>query len=163
MNISEKECLVLGCGNPLLGDDGFGPAVVERLVSAYRLPEHAGCIDAGTAVRDILFDILLAAKKPSSIIIIDAADVEGKKPGEIFEIDVDQVNPAKIHDFSLHQFPTTNMLKELKTETEVDVRILVTQTSAIPDTVAPGLSEAVERAIDPMCRRIIEITDGERR
>ncbi len=163
MNVLEKQCLVLGCGNPLLGDDGFGPAVIEQLAAAYRLPEHVGCIDAGTAVRDILFDVLLSAEKPPLIIIVDAAGVEGKRPGEILEIDVDQVNPAKIHDFSLHQFPTTNMLKELKTATEVQVRILVVQTSTVAETISPGLSDAVEKAIDPMCRRIIAITGGEER
>ena len=36
------EVLVLGCGNPLMGDDGFGPAVAERLLSA-----GAGCRVSG--------------------------------------------------------------------------------------------------------------------
>ena len=40
------EVLVLGCGNPLMGDDGFGPAVAERLLN-----EGAGCRGPGAGSR----------------------------------------------------------------------------------------------------------------
>ena len=159
--IFEKSCLVFGCGNSLLGDDGFGPAVIAHLQAHCRVPDHVACIDAGTAVRDMLFDVLLSEKKPQQIIIVDAANHPGKTTGEIFEIDVDEINPAKIHDFSLHQFPTTNMLKEIKEGTAVDVRILVVQTSGIPDTIAPGLSDPVEKAIPQMGDRILKLINGE--
>jgi Ni,Fe-hydrogenase maturation factor len=39
--------------------------------------------------------ILLAAKKPRQMIIVDAAQCEGKRPGEVFEIDIDEINPKK--------------------------------------------------------------------
>ena len=29
--LETKRVLILGCGNVLMGDDGFGPAVVEQL------------------------------------------------------------------------------------------------------------------------------------
>ena len=47
----EYDCLVLGCGNPLIGDDGFGPAVIQQLEEAYAIPESVACIDVGTSVR----------------------------------------------------------------------------------------------------------------
>jgi coenzyme F420 hydrogenase subunit delta len=116
--IHSKPCLVFGCGNPLFGDDGFGPKVIEYLEAHHSMPEHAACMDIGTSIRDILFDILLSENKPRQIIVIDAADKKGKTPGEIFEISVDAIDAKKTSDFSLHQFPTTNMLKELKDHTE---------------------------------------------
>jgi coenzyme F420 hydrogenase subunit delta len=157
----EKRCLVFGCGNSLLGDDGFGVAVVDYIQENFHLPEDVACIDAGTAVRDMLFDILLSPKKPQRIIIIDAADQANRKAGEIFEIGVGDIHPAKIHDFSLHQFPTTNMLGEIKEGTDVDVRILVVQVSGIPDVIAPGLSEAVKSAVPEMGARILKLINGE--
>ncbi len=159
--IFEKDRIVFGCGNSLLGDDGFGPAVIEHLQKYYRLPDNVACIDAGTSVRDMLFDILLSERKPRQIIIVDASRHPGKKPGEIFEIDVDGINPAKIHDFSLHQFPTTNMLKELKEATSVEVRILVVQTAGIPDTISQGLSEPVEMAVAEMADLVLKLIDGQ--
>lgn len=117
------------------------------------------CIDAGTSVRDILFDLLLSEKKPRKLIIVDAADSPGVAPGEIREIDIDQVRPEKISDYSLHQFPTTNLLKELKEHTAIEIRLFVVQVTALPDEVQVGLSAAVQAAIPEMCTRIMRELD----
>jgi len=156
-SIHSNSCLVFGCGNPLFGDDGFGPKVIEHLEAHHRLPDHVLCADAGTCIRDTLFDILLSENKPRQIIIIDAAEHEGKHPGEISEIDVDKIDPKKTSDFSLHQFPTTNMLKELKDLTNVDVRVLVVQAAHIPEEINPGLSRPVLAAVPAMCHRLMDI------
>jgi len=50
-----KPVLILGCGNILFGDDGFGPKVVEYLEQNYPIPENAEVINAGCSVRNILF------------------------------------------------------------------------------------------------------------
>ncbi|RJP85283.1 MAG: hydrogenase maturation protease [Desulfobacteraceae bacterium] len=154
-------CLVFGCGNPLFGDDGFGPEVIEHLQEHHEIPEHVLCLDAGTGIRDALFDILLSEEKPRQIIIIDAAEHDGKLPGDIFEIDVDNIDPKKTSDFSLHQFPTTNMLKELKDLTNVDVRVLVVQIAHIPEEINPGLSGPVMAAVPNMCQRVMRIINKE--
>lgn len=153
--LAEYECLVLGCGNTLIGDDGFGPAVIQHLEQNYRLPDNVAVIDCGTSIRDILFDVLLSPQKPRKMIIVDVTDSANLAPGEIREIDIDQIRPEKISDFSLHQFPTTNMLKEIKEETTIDVRVFVVQTAGMPTEVKPGLSEPVRAAIRPMCERIL--------
>lgn len=155
--IQSKPCLIFGCGNPLFGDDGFGPAVIEYLEAHHRLPDHAASIDSGTGVRDILFDILLSPERPRQIIIIDASNQPGKAPGEISEIDVSAIGSEKTSDFSLHQFPTTNMLRELKEQTDVEVRVLVVQPEQIPSEIQPGISDAVMAAVPEMCRRIMDI------
>lgn len=152
-----KRCLVFGCGNPLLGDDGFGPQVIERLTADHALPTWVGALDVGTAIRDILFDLLLVPQKPERLIVVDAMDHTGRPAGEILEIDVDAISPAKIVDFSLHQFPTTNMLQELRQSTPMEVRVLVVQIAQIPETVRPGLSAPVQAAVPRMCARILEI------
>ena len=153
--VAEYDCLVLGCGNPLIGDDGFGPAVIRHLEENHRVPDSVALIDCGTSIRDILFDILLSPQKPRKIIIVDATDTTGLAAGEIREIDVDQIRPEKISDFSLHQFPATNMLKEIKEQTPIDVRVLVVQVAGLPSEVKPGLSDPVGAAIPPMCERIL--------
>ncbi len=155
-DIFGKKCVVFGCGNTLMGDDGFGPAVVNYIQANYNIPDNATCIDVGTSIRDILFDIMLSEKRPEQIIIIDASDNPGKTTGDLYEIDVNRIAPAKANDFSLHQFPTTNMLKELKEETGVDVKVFVVQASGIPETVAPGLSIPVEKAVPKMANLILK-------
>jgi coenzyme F420 hydrogenase subunit delta len=153
---AEYDCLVLGCGNPLIGDDGFGPAVVQYLENNYSLPDSVAAIDCGTSIRDILFDVLLSARKPRKMIIVDVTDSPGLAPGDVREIDIDQIRPEKISDFSLHQFPTTNMLKEIRQETLVDVKVFVAQVAGLPAEVKPGLSEPVAAAVAPMCERVLK-------
>lgn len=155
--IQNSKTLIFGCGNPLFGDDGFGPEVIEYLEKNHQPPAATAWIDVGTSIREILFDIILSEKKPEKIIIVDTIDDTEKKPGDIFEIDIDQINPKKISDYSLHQFPTTNMLKELKEETNIDIKMIVTQIELIPDEVAPGLSPEVMNAVPKMCKKIIDI------
>lgn len=151
-----KKRFVFGCGNPLFGDDGFGPAVVEYLEAHCLIPQDTACVDAGTSIRGILFDFLIVEDKPEQIILVDAVDLPGRHPGEIFEIDVEAISPAKITDFSPHQFPTVNMLKEIRDHTDIDVRVLVAQIQGIPDVVTQGLSFALQEAVEPMCRLVLQ-------
>ncbi len=155
----KKTTLIFGCGNILLGDDGFGPAVVERLHAAYgdHLPPEAEALDVGTSIREILFDLILSPVKPKQLIILDAVQQSGRAPGEVFEIGVDDLPAVKIHDFSLHQFPTVNLLQELKEHTDLDIRIIAVQVRDIPEEVRPGLSPPVAQAVDLACQKILAL------
>lgn len=151
-----KPILVLGCGNVLFGDDGFGPEVIEYFKKNYTLAENVELINAGSGARNILFDILLSEKKPKRIIIVDAVDV-GKQAGEIFELNIENVPENKIDDFSLHQLPTSNLLRELKEFAKVDITIVACQVKDVPEEVAPGLSETVRDSLPKACQMILKI------
>ena len=148
--------LIFGCGNVLFGDDGFGPAVVDYLNEHYTLPDDVMALNVETSVRGYLFNIVLSEKKPDAILIIDAVD-KGRTPGEIFEIELDEIPKKKVDDFSMHQMPSSNMLKELKDESEIAIRILVAQVEYIPDEVEAGLKPVMEAAIPRMCDKIVEV------
>jgi coenzyme F420 hydrogenase subunit delta len=153
--VAEYDCLVLGCGNLLIGDDGFGPAVIHHLEEHHSLPDSVALIDCGTSIRDILFDIILSPRKPRQVIIVDVTDSRAMTPGEICEIDIDQIRPEKRCDFALHQFPGINLLKEIRDETRVDINVFVAQVAGMSSEVRPGLSEPMQRAIPAMCARIL--------
>jgi len=149
---------IFGCGNEIMGDDGYGPAVVEQLNSSLRLPENVEAIDAGTGVREYLFDFLLSSEnRPETIIILDAVDFAGKEPGEVFQIRPADIPAKKIHDFSLHQFPTVNLLLELEQHTGIRVIILAAQVEYIPEEIAPGLTPAMSAAVSRACEEIFRI------
>ncbi|UCF86440.1 MAG: hydrogenase maturation protease [Desulfobacteraceae bacterium] len=150
-----KPVLVFGCGNPLFGDDGFGPAVIEHLMMHYSLPDSVLAVDAGTSIRDFLFDLLLAPVKPSQIHIVDAVSLPDRQPGEIFKLELDKIPIPKASDFSLHQFPSVNLLREMNSLTCVDVQVLAVQAGHIPDFVQPGLSPQVQKAVEPACRWLL--------
>jgi coenzyme F420 hydrogenase subunit delta len=151
----EKRVLILGCGSILWGDDGFGPAVVSRLKEKYPLPEDVLALDAGTSVRDLLFDLALSETKPQKLIIVDTVEYPDHTPGEVFEIPVEGIPDKKTSDFSLHQFPTVNILQELKDHTGIQVKVIVGQIKEIPQEVHAGLTEVMEQAVDTACRRLL--------
>ncbi len=141
-----KPTLVLGCGNTLFGDDGFGCAVIDYIETHYTVPETVCLLDAGTSVRKLLFTVCLSPIRPSRLLIVDAIDA-GKTPGEIFEIDPAEIPAVKLDDFSIHQLPTSNMLRELQESCGVEVRVLACQTGPLPEEISPGLSPAIEAAV----------------
>jgi coenzyme F420 hydrogenase subunit delta len=145
-----KRNIIFGCGNILFGDDGFGPKVIEHYLAHYKIPEDTYFLDIGTGIRNILFDMIIAERKPENVIIIDAVDKD-RKPGEIFEIDVEEIPMNKINDFSVHQIPTINMLKEIRDECGINVVVLACQVDLIPDEISPGLSDKVEASVEAMC------------
>jgi coenzyme F420 hydrogenase subunit delta len=71
----------------------------------------------------------------------------GRDPGELFEIAPEEIPAIKCDDFSLHQLPTSNLLRELKEQCGAEVRVLACQTAALPEEVRPGLSDPVRRAL----------------
>lgn len=152
----QAEILILGCGNVLFGDDGFGPEVVKYLKENYSLPEGVSAVEAGLSVRGILFDTLLLDRKPKQIIVVDAVDM-GRKPGEVFEIDLNDIPPLKCDDFSLHQAPTSNLLKEIRDYGGVKVRVIAVQVEHIPDEVNPGLSERLKKVFPQVCEKILKM------
>lgn len=141
-----KPTVVLGVGNILFGDDGFGCAVVDYVESHYRVPEAVCLLDAGTGVRKLLFTLCLSSPRPQRLLILDAIDA-GRSVGEIFEIDPADIPPVKLDDFSLHQLPTSNLLRELQESCGVEVRVLACQTGPLPEEISQGLSEAISSAV----------------
>lgn len=131
----------------MLGDDGFGPAVAQRLEADFTIPADICVFDAGTSVREILFDTILSDKKPSKVVIVDAMDC-GRKPGEVFSPDIDSYPQVKLDDFSMHQIPTSNLLRELRDLCGVEVIVIACQVAGSCESVNPGLSSPVEAAVE---------------
>ena len=157
--IETRRVLIFGCGNVLLGDDGFGPAVIEEL-RRRDLPPDAHAEDVGTSIRGILFDIALLERGPEHIIVLDAVDRAGREPGEVFEIAVDEIPERKIADYSFHQFPTTNLLKEIQEGRGVRVTVLAAQTAARLEEVGPGLSGPMRAAVGVAADRVIGMLES---
>jgi len=78
-----KKTLLVGLGNPLSGDDGFGPLVLERLRASGvdRLPDVT-LLDAGT---DLLNHIESFADCDRVVLIDAVLDPDGKlgSPGQV--------------------------------------------------------------------------------
>lgn len=153
----QKSIMVFGCGNVLLGDDGFGQAAAEYITKHYTIPSDTCVVNIGTSIREILFDLLLSGCRPRRIVIIDAVDHSrrGRKPGEVFEILLEELPEEKMSDFSLHLSPTTNMLKELRDYCRTEVHVIACQVGILPQEVSDDISQPVQQAI-PKASQLIK-------
>jgi len=74
-----RPILVAGIGNLFLGDDGFGPEVVRRLVEAGQIPEHVRVVDYGIRGMHLAYDLL---EGYDALVIVDAVP-HGETPGDL--------------------------------------------------------------------------------
>ena len=151
-----SDIVILGCGNILFGDDGFGSSVAERLQNDTPLPKNVSVINAGTGAREILFDLVVNEKRPRKIIVIDAIDAN-RRPGEIFRIDLEEIPKNKVDDFAIHGMPTSNLLRELRDYCNVEVIVIVGQVAHIPDRVKPGLSDVLTRSVPAAVEEVLRL------
>jgi coenzyme F420 hydrogenase subunit delta len=159
--IQTSRVLILGCGNVLLGDDGFGPAVIEQITSGSRLPPDVHAEDVGTSVREVLFDVALSERRPAHLILVDTMHKEGKKHGEVFEVNVRDLPEKKITDYSMHQLPTSNLLKEIADLCGVRVTIIAAQLSDPAAALTMELSEAMTKAVLTAAKMACDLCVGE--
>lgn len=142
----KSRVLILGVGNVMFSDDGFGPEVAEKLIRSYKIPDDIYVMDVGTGVRKLLFTLTLSETRPEEIVIVDAVDW-GQEIGQVIEIRIDDLPVTKIDDFSLHQVPTSNMLRELQDQCGIRVNIIACDVGNLPQMIQPGLTPAIQDAV----------------
>jgi len=69
---------IIGLGNVLMADDGFGPFVIEALAATFEFPPEVTLIDAGTPGLDLTPYLMHADK----VIVVDTVRSDGV-PGTI--------------------------------------------------------------------------------
>ena len=80
--------MIVGVGNPLYTDDGFGPAVVSEL-KKLSLPDDLKILDVGLAGPHFLFTMIAEAEQPvEKMVIIDILDFGGS-PGQVAKVSPD--------------------------------------------------------------------------
>jgi len=151
-----KRVVVLGVGNGLFGDDGFGPATVQFIHRSMEVPGDVCVLDVGAAIMPVLFDIMLSDVGPKRLIILDTLDV-GKRPGELVRLSVEQLPQTRGSAFSFHTFSARRVLQELKDRKNVKVIILACQAESIPSEIEEGLSKPVEDAVGHAARIALEM------
>ncbi|HKJ66102.1 MAG TPA: hydrogenase maturation protease, partial [Desulfopila sp.] len=92
-----------------------------------------------------------------SIILLDAVDYQAREPGDVFLISPRMIPAKKVHDFSLHQFPSVNLLSEIEEYTGIGVTIIAAQMECLPKEVKEGLSSSMEAAVVRACEIITQM------
>lgn len=152
----EARSVILGCGNILLGDDGFGPAVARYIEDNLEIPPDVCVVDAGTGVRKILVDFMLD-HTPERLVVVDAID-RGKEPGDVFEIQLEDLGPIlRSDDYSSHLGPTSNLLFGLQEEQGIEIRIVTCQVSETAEELGTPITPSVESAIPEAAELALQV------
>ena len=151
-DLRAKRLLVAGVGNVLRGDDGFGPAVTERLG---HLPAGAEVIETGIGGIALLQELLAGC---DGLVLIDAMD-RGAPPGTVFVIEPDVAEAEHIPD--VHLANPDRVLMMAKTMGVLPERVVIVGCQvAEVDELGEGLSPEVERALGTAVARIEETVDA---
>jgi hydrogenase maturation protease len=97
--------VVIGVGNPLMGDDGVGLEALRRLTSRWRLPEEVEVIDGGTWGMNLLHLI----EGAEGVVLLDAIRA-GDAPGTLVRLDRDELPRMFVHKISPHQIDLQEVL-----------------------------------------------------
>ncbi|MDT8901905.1 HyaD/HybD family hydrogenase maturation endopeptidase [Anaeroselena agilis] len=152
MTAINKQITVLGIGNILLKDEGFGVRVVEELLGRYRFPAAVQVLDGGTLGMDLL-RFLTGTKR---LVVVDAID-GGGPPGTFYRFAGDEVKAYFREKVSLHELGIKDVLAVLEATgraieevvvlgvqpESLDLGLELTPVAAavLPDTVAAVLAE----------------------
>jgi len=137
-----KHTLILGLGNPLLGDEGIGVRVVEEL-QGLKLPEGVDVAEGGTAG----LGLIGLMEGYQRVIVVDAADM-GRPPGSVVRF-----TPAEVHLKTVETLLSPHQIGLGEVVTLADTLELAPDELVIigvqPKRVemGTGLSPEVERAI----------------
>lgn len=151
MSTSKRGIVVIGLGNPLMGDDGFGIAVLERLRARYVLPAGVELVDGGTWG----LNLLPVIEDAQVVILIDAIDA-GLAPGTPVRIERARLPRYLATKISPHQVDLRDVLglAELRGTLPDDTVAVGLQPQSI--ALGDGLSPVVARALDAMTATVLE-------
>lgn len=147
--------MVLGIGNPLVGDEGVGVAVAEHLAGSYRFPEEVTVVDAGT----MGLGMLALFREHDRVVIVDAVDGTGEPPGTVVLMAPEEIAPNQI----LHSLHDARLIDVLQAASlvgiEPEVRFVGVQVASMVVTVTE-LSEDVAPAVELASQAVLSILEG---
>lgn len=105
MNEPKEGTVVIGLGNPLMGDDGVGLAALGRLRAQFCTDPFVTWVDGGTAG----LALLPAFESAHRVLLLDAID-SGSTPGTRIEIDGPHLPRRLAAKLSPHQVDVAELL-----------------------------------------------------
>ncbi len=141
--------LVLGVGNRMMGDDAFGPLVVERLRK--RNLEKKITLWSGESPESYLGKF----RRSKTLVIIDTARL-GKEPGTVELVDADKIKGP----CSTHKIPLSLIIKQLKPK---KVYFIAAQPKSVEFGAGPSqeIKKAVEKAVEMFEKLFVQDSENQ--
>ena len=151
----QSQITVLGIGNILLTDEGFGVRVIEKLFEQYDFPENVAIVDGGV----LGIHLLGTLSKTQHLIVVDA--VKNKQaPGTLYRLEKEELPERILMKNSLHQtdFLETLTLCQMIDQAPETIVVLGAEPQDI-ETHSVELTPAVAGRIDETVRCVLQELD----
>lgn len=144
--------MVLGIGNILFSDEGFGIRVVEKLYDLYEFPENVSLVDGGVLGLNLMGMISQA----DHLIVIDAIRNKGSA-GDLYRLEGDAI-PERIRaKNSLHQIDFLEALTLCQALDKVPKTVILGVEPEDMETLSLELTATIRGKID----RVIDMVLAE--
>lgn len=143
--------LVLGIGNLVMGDDGVGVMVAQRLQQEYRFADNVEIMDGGT----LGLDLLPMLENITNLIMIDAVET-GKKAGTCVRLYGEELPIALETKVSPHQMGLKDLLavSELMGHSPREMVLIGVQPGSIEMEI--GLTPEVEAQFETLVSNVLD-------
>jgi hydrogenase maturation protease len=150
MTQASPRILVLGVGNVLLRDEGFGIRVIEKLQKWYDFPGPVTVVDGGV-LGVHLMGVIAGA---DHLIVVDIVRNQGR-PGQLHRLAGAEI-PGRIRaKNSLHQIDFLEALTLCQALDKVPETVIVGAEPEDMETMTIGLSPTLEASVDPVIEMVL--------
>ncbi len=133
---------IIGIGNIMRGDDGFGPRLIESLK---KKSTKANLFDCGTVPENYIFPILTTSC--DTVILVDVADLKAE-PGVMKVLSLNELSGAGLstHNSSIRLF--TDLLMTGKDDLNIFAVTVQPKSIAFGENLSPAVSESIDKLSD---------------
>ena len=137
------DVMILGVGNILFTDEGFGVRVIEEMNRRYDFEDKVLIVDGGV----LGVNLLGVISKPNHLIVVDAIRNKGK-PGDIHRLEGDAI-PERIRaKNSLHQIDFLEALTLCQALDHVPETVIIGVEPEDIDTLSIELTPTTQAQVD---------------
>jgi hydrogenase maturation protease len=142
---------VLGIGNILMQDEGFGIQIIETLCKRYRFPEQVQVLDGGTLGMELLRFI----SGSTQLIVIDAIAGNGL-PGTFYQFTGNEINRYLQGKVSLHELGIKDVLFSLEVLNNPVAEVVILGVQPAVVDLGLGLTPPVAAKIEQTVTAVID-------
>ncbi len=157
----DKKVGILGVGNILLSDEGFGPHFVKYLEKNYVYSDEIEIIDGGTA--GIMLSSFVEAKE--SIFIIDVVNIDSE-PGDIYLFNHEEITAKNIqsslsaHQVGLSDIITLNSFANIKAPKKIEYITIVPKSLDAGVGLTSCLESKMEEILKILNEKLIKLDEN---
>jgi len=143
--------MVLGVGNILYSDDGFGIKVVEKLQNNYVFPDHVTIVDGGVLGVNLLGVISHAHK----LIVVDTI-LNKSNPGDFHRLEGEEIPNRILAKNSMHQVDLLEALTLCRLMDNIPETIILGVEPQNLETLNPELTPVLASKVDAMVEWVLQ-------